>query len=68
MCLILDHLLIAVRPTPVAHWRAALAPHQSRGPMRQKIQPPPRPVAVLQAAMAQRSQTVHQAHQAPHHL
>ena len=52
MCLILDCLPIAVRPTPVAHPRAALAPHQLRGPMRRQIQPPARPVAVLQAAMA----------------
>ena len=65
MCLILDCLPIAVRPTPVAHWRAALAPRQPRGLMRQQIRPPPRPVAVLQAAMAQPSQT---AHQAPHCL
>ena len=65
LCLILDRLPIAVRPTPVAHWRAALAPRQPQGPMRQQIQPPPRPVAVLQAAMAQQSQT---AHQAPHRL
>ena len=64
MGLILDRLPIAVRPTPVAHWRAALAPHQPWGPMRQWIWPPVRPVAVLQAAMAQQSQTVHQA---PHH-
>ena len=65
MCLIPDCLPIAVRPIPVAHWRTALAPHQPRGLMRQQIRPPARPVAVLQAAMAQRSQT---AHQAPHHL
>ena len=45
--------------------RAALAPRQTQGPMRQQIQPPARPVAVLQAAMAQPSQT---AHQAPHCL
>ena len=64
MCLILDRLQIAVRPTPVAHHRAALAPRQPRGLMRQQIQPSSRPVAVLQAAMAQRSQT---AHQVPHH-
>ena len=63
MCLILDRPLIAVRLTPVAHRRAALAPRQPQGPMRQQIQPPARPVAVLQAVMAQRSQT---AHQAPH--
>ena len=30
MCLILDHLPIAVRPTPVAHPRATVAPHQPR--------------------------------------
>ena len=65
MCLILDRLPIAVRPTPVAHRRAALAPRQPRGLMRRQIRPPPRPVAVLQVAMAQPSQT---AHQAPHHL
>ena len=65
MCLILDHLPIAVRPTPVAHHKAALAPRQPRGPMRRQIRPPARPVAVLQAAMAQPSQT---AHQAPHRL
>ena len=65
MCLILDRLLIAVWLTPVAHRRAALAPHQPWGPMRQQIWPPPRPVAVLQAAMAQWSQT---AHQVPHRL
>ena len=65
MCLILDCPPIAVRPTPVAHRRAALAPRQPQGPMRQRIWPPARPVAVLQAAMAQRSQTVHQA---PHHV
>ena len=65
MCLILDRLPIAVRPTPVAHMRAALAPRQPRGPMRRQIRPPARPVAVLQAAMAQPSQTVHQA---PHRL
>ena len=65
MCLILDRLPIAVWPTPVAHWRAALAPRQPRGPMRRRIRPPARPVAVLQAAMAQWSQT---AHQAPHCL
>ena len=65
MCLILDRLPIAVRPTPVAHPRAALAPRQPRGPMRRQIRPPARPVAVLQAAMAQPSQTVHQA---PHRL
>ena len=59
MCLILDCLPIAVRPTPVAHRSAALAPRQPRGPMRQQIQPPPRPVAVPQAAMAQQSQTAH---------
>ena len=53
MCLILDRLPIAVRPTPVAHRRAALAPCQPWGPMRQQIQPPARPVAVLQAAMTQ---------------
>ena len=53
MCLILDRLPIAVRPTPVAHPRAALAPRQPRGPMRRQIRPPARPVAVLQAAMAQ---------------
>ena len=35
------------------------------GPMRRQIRPPPRPVAVLRAAMAQPSQTVHQA---PHRL
>ena len=58
-------LPIAVRPTPVAHPRAALAPRQPRGPMRRQIRPPARPVAVLQAAMAQPSQTVHQA---PHRL
>ena len=61
MCLILDHLPIAVWLTPVAHQRAALAPRQPWGPMRQQIQPPARPVAVLQAAMAQWSQTAHQA-------
>ena len=60
MCLILERLLIAVWPTPVAHQRAALAPRQPRGPMRRQIQPPARPVAVLQAAMAQLSQTAHQ--------
>ena len=65
MCLILDRLPIAVWPTPVAHRRAALAPRQQQGPMRQQIRPPARPVAVLQAAMAQQSQT---AHQAPHSL
>ena len=65
MCLILDCLPIAVRPTPVAHHRAALAPRQPRGPMRQQIWPPARPAAVLQAVMAQPSQT---AHQAPHRL
>ena len=65
MCLIRDRLPIAVRLTAVAHWRAALTPGQPRGLMRQQIQPPARPVAVLQAAMAQLSQT---AHQAPHHL
>ena len=53
MCLILDRLPIAVWPTPVAHQRAALAPRQPRGPMRRQIRPPPRPVAVLRAAMAQ---------------
>ena len=68
MCLILDCLPIAVRPTPVAHHRAALAPHQPQGPMRQQIWPPVRPAAVLQAAMAQLSQTVHQAPQARHAL
>ena len=31
MCLTLDRLPIAVRPTPVAHPRAALALHQPRG-------------------------------------
>ena len=65
MCLILDRLPIAVRPTPVAHLRAGLAPRQPWGPTRRQIRPPPRPVAVLQAAMAQPSQTVHQA---PHCL
>ena len=55
MCPILDCLPIAVRLTPVAHRRAALAPCQPRGPMRQQIWPPLRPVAVLQAAMAQES-------------
>ena len=65
MCLILDRLLIAVRLTPVAHWRTALAPRQPQGLMRQRIWPPARPVAVLQAAMAQQSQT---AHQVPHRL
>ena len=65
MCLILDRLPIAVRLTPVAHRRAALAPRQPRGPMRQQIWPPVRPAVVLQAAMAQQSQT---AHQAPHRL
>ena len=35
------------------------------GPMRQQIRPPLRPVVVLQAVMAQLSQTVHQV---PHHL
>ena len=65
MCLILDRLPEAVWPTPVAHRREALAPCQPRGPMRQQIQPPARPVAVLQAAMAQQSQI---AHQAPHRL
>ena len=65
MCLILDRLPIAVRPTPMAHRRAALAPRQPWGLMRQQIRPPPRPVAVLQAAMAQWSQT---AHQVPHRL
>ena len=35
------------------------------GPERKQIWPPPRPVAVLLAAMAQPSQTTHQA---PHHL
>ena len=65
MCLILDRLPIAVRPTPVAHRRAALAPRQPWGPMRQQIWPPMRPMAVLQTAMAQPSQT---AHQAPHRL
>ena len=62
MCLILDCLPIAVQLTPVAHRRAALAPCQPRGPMRQQIRPPARPVAVLQAAMAQT------AHQVPHRL
>ena len=62
MCLILDRLPIAVRQTPVAHGRAALAPRQPREPMRQQIRPPLRPVAVLQAAMAQQSQTAHQVH------
>ena len=61
MCLILDRLPIAVQPTLVAHQRAALAPRQPQGLMRQWIQPPVRPVAVLQAVMAQRSQTAHQA-------
>ena len=56
MCLILDHLPIAVQLTPVAHRRAALAPRHPWGPMRQQIQPPPRPVAVLLAVMAQPSQ------------
>ena len=65
MCLILDRLPIAVRLTPVAQLRATLAPHQLWEPMRQQIWPPPRPVAVLQAVMAQLSQT---AHQAPHRL
>ena len=65
MRLILDCLPIAVQPTPVAHQRAVLAPRQPWGPMRQRIWPPPRPVSVLQAAMAQQSQT---AHQVPHHL
>ena len=65
MCLILDRLPIAVWLTPVAHQRAALAPRQPRGLMRRQIWPPARPVAVLQAAMAQQSQT---AHQAPHRL
>ena len=45
--------------------RAALAPRQPRGPMRRQIRPPARPAAVLQAAMAQLSQTVHQE---PHRL
>ena len=66
MCLILDRLPTAVPPTPVAHRRAALAPHQPWGPTRQQIRPPPRPVAVLQAAKAQPSQTAHQA--VPHRL
>ena len=45
--------------------KSSPAPHQPQGPMRQQIRPPPRPVAVLQAAMAQPSQTVHQV---PHRL
>ena len=65
MCLILDCLLIAVWLTPVAYQRAALAPHQPWGLMGQWIRPPARPVAVIQAAMAQQSQT---AHPVPHHL
>ena len=42
-----DTLLRAVRPIPVAHQRAALAPHQPWRPERQQIQPPARPVAVM---------------------
>ena len=60
MCLTLVPQPIAVWPILAAHLRAALAPHQPRGPMRQWTRPPVRPVAVLQAAMAQLSQTVHQ--------
>ena len=65
MCLTLVRQPIAVQPIPVAHRRAALAPRQPWGPERQWIRPPARPVAVLQAVMAQLSQTVHQA---PHRL
>ena len=64
MYLTLVHLLRAVRPIPVAHWRAALTPRQPQRLERQQIWPPARPVAVLLAAMAQPSQTVLPA---PHH-
>ena len=65
MCLTLVHKLKAVQPIPVAHWRAALAPHQPRRLERQQIWPPLRPVVVLLAVMAQLSQT---APPSPHHL
>ena len=60
MCLKLVRKLEAVRLRPVALRRAALMTRLPRGPMRQQpIRPPPRPVAVLPAAMAQASQTAH---------
>ena len=50
------------RSRPVALRRAALTTRPPRRPMRQRpIWPPPRPVAVLPAAMAQASQTAHPA-------
>ena len=62
MCLTLVRKLEAVRLRPVALRRAALTTRLPRGPMRQQpIRPPPRPVAVLPAAMAQASQTAHPA-------
>ena len=57
MYLILVCLLTAVQPTPVAHQRTALAPHQLQRPEIQQIWRPPRPVVVLQAAVTQLSQT-----------
>ena len=57
MCLTLVQMPKAVWPMAVAHWRAALAPHQPRGPVRRWTRPPARPAAALQAAMAQPSQT-----------
>ena len=62
MCLILVPQLIAVQLILVAHRRAAQDPRRLE---RQQVWPPARPVAVLQAAMAQPSQT---AHQVPHCL
>ena len=63
MCLTLVWKLEAVQLRPVAHRRAALMTCLPQRPERHHpIRPPPRPVAVLLAAMALPSQTMYPAH------